>query len=252
MAPPTIVSAKAACALVALITAGCSSLPSPAPGAGAPPTAIPSPSAASPWELPEELQGSQRLFRVRFEGEDGDGKFRLTLRLLDSQRFQLRAVDPLGRSVWTLHAEGGRSLLLEHRERRACTFGDQVDLDDLYLGSFPARDLPALILGRVPAVPEGSPLWSEGPEAGEDRLEFADLAGRRWVCRLQGGEVRSWSLKGAGGGELASLHREEEELHLIDRRRGIEVRWREVAAEPLQGGFARPEIPSSYEEGECF
>lgn len=233
---------------------GCSSqpplvsVPEPLPSAP-PPAASP---VAAPWELPEDAISTQRLFRVRFESEEGDGRFRLTLRLLDRERFQLRAIDPLGRSVWTLHSDRGESLFLDHRDRRACRFGPRVDLTELYLGSFPARDLPALILGRVPAVPEGALLWTGGGAAGLRTLDFLDRQDRAWACRLMGERLEGWSLTSPDGRLLASLHREERGFRLEDRRRRLEVRWREVGAEPLRRGLQEPEIPPSYRRESCF
>lgn len=208
--------------------------------------------AFSPWELTDDMRSTQRLYRVRFEGKDGDGRFRLVLRMVDRERFQLRATDPLGRSVWTLHADRGESIFLDHRRKNFCSFGPRVDFTELYLGSFPARDLPALILGRVPAAPEGSPHWSSHEDSGAQELEFMDGEARRWVCYLDQGRLVGWSLFSAGGNQLASLEQKGAELLLADRRRGLEVRWREVAAEPLRGPFEAPSVPQSYRREPCL
>ncbi len=83
-------------------------------------------------------------------------------------------------------------------------------------------------------------------------LEFRDQQDRGWSSRWARGRLISWSLRSAAGEPLASLQREENGFRLQDRRRRLEVQWREVAAEPLRKALEKPETPSSYRQDGCF
>ncbi len=227
-----------------LVLAGCAPALAPVPaGQGM---------AASAWEIPQEELGTQRLLRVRFRAPEGEGRFRLTLRLESAERFQLAAVDPLGRGLWTLFSDGAAALLLDHANRRACTFGDDFDLARLSLGSFPLRSLPAVVLGRVPGEPTGGVEWLGTALPGVRRLSFEDGQGRRWEATVAAGLVTDWRLYGEAGEALAAFSRGREEWRLEDRRSGLELHWRETLGEPLGAALAAPTIPSGYERGGCL
>jgi len=205
--------------------------------------------SAAPWNLSLEDFGSQRLFRMKVRGQDGRGRFRLTLRLAREDLFQLAAADPLGRSLWTLHVAGRSALLVEHRRRRACNFDGSIDLSELYLGSFPLRDLPAVLLGRVPAHPWGG---DEGQLAGA-QFAFVDGQRRYWSGILEGERVTEWTLKDSDGETLAELRREEGGWAvLVEHRQQLELRWREVVREPLKGELIAPSVPRDYQRGGCL
>jgi hypothetical protein len=221
----------------------------------------------APWQIPPEDLQTQRLYRVRLEsrqvdpasGEDtreGRGRFKLTLRLATPSLFQLTAVDPLGRALWTLHVEGDEGLLVDYRERRACRYGGEVDLADLRLGPFPIRRLPVAILGRLPAEPPPGLEWREG----ETAMALVDRAARRWTATFQGAALVRWRMERPGSrpgegsaGSPGVLFTADGEGHrrLVDGDEGLILEWRETLREPLAGPPGSPEIPRGFSQGGC-
>jgi hypothetical protein len=262
---PRPLAAAAALLAAALATAGC------AAGRAAPATAA-DPDAA-PWQVPAGALGSQRLYRVSYDGPDGGGGFRLSLRLAAPERYQVRAVDPVGRALWSLDVAGAGGLWLDHRAAAACRLTGSLDLAAGQLTPFPLASLPALLLGRLPAAPAG-PLDGPGGEAGEPvaadaaetappdavpdadaeedtagdrRLAFADAQGRRWSATLAGGAPLSWAMTEPGDAAPSVWWRRHDGEHLLsDRARGVQLRWRESVVEPLPGPLAPLEVPEGF------
>ena len=189
---------------------------------------------------------TQRLYRVRYEGPDGQGSLKLTLRLEAPGRFQLSAADPLGRAVWTLGLGSGAARFLDHRRHLSCDLPAEVRLPQVVLAKLPVRMLPVVLLGLLPsppAVPEAV--------AGDERrrLRYNDADGRQWSAVVVGEEVESWTLwegdkpalwwsRQAGGGILSA-------------HEGAQFRWRQTVSEPLTEALAPLEVPPGYESGEC-
>jgi hypothetical protein len=200
---------------------------------------------------------------VRFESPDASGRFRLTLKLESEERFQLTATDPLGRSLWALDLEDDSALLIEHRFRRFCRFGQDFEISSLFLGSFPVASLPALLLGRVPVAPEGAPVWSPvwssapqdstGPRDGKKtrQLHFLDSQGRRWSAHLAQG-MEDWEMRSPAGELQARMGRDEEGWWLRDEALQLELSWREVVGEALKGDLSPLSVPRGYREGGCL
>lgn len=257
--------------------AGCTSSsrsPAPAPepadrapaGTGASPepaesgeTAAEAPSAPrvavpAPWQLPAGSAPSQRLFRLRFEGPQGDGTLRLVLRLASSERYRLSVSDRLGRPVYTLSAAPGTGLLLDHRRRRFCALPGSIRVEGVPVDPLPLPALPRLLLGRLPVPPAEAPgsdaLSSKVGEAAEE-VEVVDSEGRRWTAvTADGDEVASWILWEQG--EPAAWWRAlAEERVLSDRVRGVQMTWREVAREALPLPLDVVGIPAGFAEGGC-
>jgi len=237
---------RAALAAAALLLAACAGTLT-APHSGAPGAArdLAAP-APPPWTLPAGELATQSLFRVSYDGPEGEGSFRLTLLLDDAERYQARAVDPLGRALWTLDAAAGRGLWIDHRNRLTCRLDGRFDVAAARLVPVPLRALPGLLLGRVPAAPTGE------VERRGDHLAWRDDDGRRWTARLgAGGEVAAWTFwlrgdpvvwwQGSDGGE--SL--------LSDRRRGTQLRWHRVLREALPAPPEAVAAPAGYAEVEC-
>jgi hypothetical protein len=210
------------------------------------PAAVPPEPAAPeslPWQLPPQALATQRLFRMSYSGPEGEGSFRVTLRLATGARFQIQAVDPAGRSLWTLDANGDQDLWLDHRNRVFCHPTGRIDLPGLPFGSFPVAELPALLLGRLPADPPAAAL----PVRQGDQLTVEDSQGRRWTATVAGGAVRSWTLW--DGNEPAAWWAERERGGVLSVRaaRGagaapsssVQVSWKEVLSERL----AQPPAP---------
>lgn len=262
---------RPACALLLVVLAACGSGPA-APGPATPATVTgPSRSAAAPWEIPSAAYPSQRLFRINYEGPEGDGTLKMVLRLESPERYRLTLSDRLGRTLFTVDAAvdhlggvgGMDGWLMDHRERLACRLEEGLHLEGVPLEPFAVDALPAVLLGRLPAAPEdpGAVLaeLSRRPAAGE--LDYRDRLGRRWTAQLApaaAARVRTWILW--RGGEPALWWRSTDagegsgggaEALLSDRLRGVQMRWKEVAREPLGERLPEPGRPAGFGIGEC-
>lgn len=200
-----------------------------------------------PWQLPTEAFGSQRLYRVGYDGPEGEGTFRVTLRLASPVRYQIQAVDPVGRSLWGLDVTAERGLWLDHRNKVSCVFEGNFDVSGVPLGPFPLLSLPALLLGRVPAEPSEE----AEPERNGGEVEFRDDLGRRWAADVEeDGAVLSWTLWEEQQPSVW-FRRRDSWAYLSDRERNVQVRWREVLREELAGEPASLERPAAYREASC-
>ena len=227
---------RSACLALALLLAACAGGPRPAAVGG---HGIP------PWQIPPDALATQRLYRVSYSGPEGEGSFRMTLRLPSAERYQVQAVDPVGRSLWSLDVTGERGLFLNHRAGTACIFTGSFDLSGVPLGPFPLLTLPALLLGRVPSAP-ASPPQPRGRE-----ITFRDAAERVWsVAAGPDGVVERWTLAESGA-PTVWWFRQEGWAILSDRVRGVQVRWREALAERLGGELAALEVPAGYRRTVC-
>ena len=230
-AAPTVI-------LLTLLLTGCAGGPAPRP--------LPAPSSTSAWEIPQAAYGSQRLYRVSYSGPEGEGSFKVTLRLASPARYQIQAVDPVGRSLWSLDVANDAGLSLNHRNRTSCVFEGRFDLDGAPLGPFPLFALPSLLIGRVPAEPAAG---LEEPKPGE--LSFRDTADRRWAAIVgSDGVVESWTMAEGNTPRVWWMRREGWAI-LSDRQRGVQVRWREVLRENLDREPSRLETPAGYRQTAC-
>ena len=213
------------------------------------PVPRPLPAAALvPWQTPQGAYGSQRLYRVSYSGPEGEGSFRVTLRLVSPSRYQLQAVDPLGRSLWSLDVLHDAGLWLNHRGHSYCRFEGRFDLTGVPLGPFPLLSLPSLLLGRVPAEPAAG---SAPPPAKERQFDFVDGANRRWYGTLdEDGRVLSWTAAEGDTPKVWWMRRDDWAI-LSDRERGVQVRWREMVREDLDLEPPRLEPPADYREIPC-
>ena len=221
----------------------------PAPGCGPagppPPVSLPSP-AAEPWQVPVEALGTQRLFRAHYDGPDGGGGFRLTLRLVRPDRWQAQG-NALGRKLWSLEANGEEGLWIDHRKDVFCHLENRLELAGSLLAPMPFRAFPALLLGRLPEPPAaGSQVRRR---AGGD-LVFGGADGRHWRARVEAGSVRGWSLS-QDGQTVAWWRIRGDEAILSDRRNGIQLRWRPVVQEPLARPLEPLVPPAGYRAVVC-
>ena len=194
-------------------------------GGPPPPRTVPA-GGEPPWRVPAAAYGTQRLYRAGYSGPEGEGSFRLTLRLAAPDRYQVQAVDPVGRALWSLDVDGRRGLWLDHRAQVACSFDGRFEVAGLPLASIPLSALPALLLERLPEEPADEPRW-EG-----NRVSYRDASGRRWTAVVGEGGVESWTVADEAG-PAAWWTRRESWSVLSDRRRQAQVRWREVLREEL-------------------
>ncbi len=211
-----------------------------------PPVAVPA-GGVAPWLVPPAAYGTQRLFRLHYQGPEGEGTLRLILRLASPERYRLVIADRLGRSLFTLDAAPTGGLLLDHREGLACPLEAGVEIEGLPVHPLPFEALPAVLLGRLPAAPaRGRP----EPAAGGG-LEFRDATGRRWTAEVgERGEVRSWTLWQQGEPSLW-WRSDGGQAVLSERERGAQASWRELGSEPLARPLPSPEMPAGFEPGVC-
>jgi hypothetical protein len=211
--------------------------------------ARPGPSNATPaWQIPAEAYGSQRLYRVNYSGPEGEGSFRVTLRLASPLRYQIQAVDPVGRSLWGLDVSAESGLWLDHRNKATCSFEGSFDVSGIALGPFPLLSLPSLLMGRLPAGPaeDGAPKQEDGGP-----VEFRDDIGRRWAAEVGAdGTVEGWRLWDQEQPTVWYIRRDNWS-YLSDRTKGVQVRWREVLREDLVGEPEPLKAPAGYREASC-
>lgn len=235
-----------------LAAAGCATpYQAPPRTAAKPPAAQPEPPA---WQIPAELYRTQILYSASISGAEGEGSLKLTLRLASPERYQAEAVDPLGRVIWGLDVDSDRGLWLDHRSHTYCRLDGPLDLAFLPLGPLSLSALPPLLLGRLPAPPaDPASVASEATAAGGARtISYRDAAGRRWSAALRGGgQVASWGLwQDEAAGPILSWVSSGGWAILSDRRKGVQVRWREVLREPLRQ-VAPMSPPGEYREAAC-
>jgi hypothetical protein len=196
------------------------------------------------WRLEPDDLWTQRLFRMHYDGPEGDGSFKLTLRLGSPDLFQITAVDRLGRRWWSLAVEDAEALVLNHRAKSYCRHAEEIELEAIPLGPLPFRTLPALLLGRLP-LRAASPVAVDG-----DELSFRDHRDRRWSAVLEKGRLANWTLWAEGMPEVWWQALEEWAL-LSARREGLQLRWKQVVAEPMSSPLTQMEVPDGYLPGAC-
>lgn len=210
--------------------------------ASSPETAPRAPESTALWEIPASELNQQRLFRLRYGGPEGEGSFRLTLRLAAPDRYRATTVDAVGRAVWSLAVDGEEGLWLDHRQKRFCRFRGAVGLAAVPLQPFALPALPAILLGRLPVPPK------EAPNEDGAYLEFSDVSGRRWTAYRDGDKLQKWTFW-ENGEPAIWWGRQGEESVLSERAQGIQLRWRQVLAEPISGLPPAPAVPEGYAEG---
>lgn len=167
-------------------------------------------------------------------------------------------MDPLGRVVWGLDVAGDSGLWVDHRSHTYCRLDGPLDLAFLPLGPLSLSALPPLLLGRLPAPPadpaSAAPGTSAAPEtraAPGGTLSYRDTAGRRWSAALRDGQVVSWGVwQDEAAGPILSWVSNGGWAVLSDRRKGVQVRWREALREPLRR-MAPLSPPGEYRETTC-
>lgn len=246
-------AAAALLAVVAALLAGCVSASqprrTPPPGSGPAESGAAGPGAAgsgvagevsagaAAWQIPPAELGTQRLFRVHYDGPQGEVGLRVTLWLADTERYRVSAADALGRAVWTLSIADGNGLWLDHRQESYCRFRGAIDLAAVPLSPFRFAALPALLLGRLPEPP------AVPPTAGQ--REYRDADGKRWTFTEADGRVVAWTVW-RGGEPAAWWNGRGDEAILSERRDQVQLRWRQVVREALPALPPEPELPASY------
>ncbi len=207
-------------------------------GGLAPPVAPGPPAATGAAGLPEGAVGQQSLFRATYEGPEGRGALRLTLRLAAPDHYRLSASDGFGRAIWSLEREAARVVLVDHRRSSWCSLGDSLGMPELSLSEIPLSAIPAVLLGAFPVA------GVAGPEA-----DVVDAFGRRWTGRWRDGRLTSWTLW--RDGEPMVWWQGAGAEGTLSHRQGMQLRWRRTVVEELDPGLEVLEIPADYREGLC-
>ena len=195
--------------------------------------------------LTDDDYPTQRLFRLRFDGPEGGGSGRLTMRLESPQRFEIAVADAFGRAIWTLGADESRGLLVDHRQRTVCPLDSGVALARFLPSPVPLRALPALLLGRLPVSGE-----TTSSEDGSFRL--VDESEREWVVRkATDGTVAAWTLWIDGRPTAWWQRLETGEALLSERIEGVQLRWRQTVSEAMRDPLAALEPPADYQPADC-
>ncbi len=196
------------------------------------------------WDLPTDSYPTQRLYRIKYRGPEGEAGFKLVLYLESEQRYRMLATD-LGRKLWSLSVEEGtHALWLDHRNKEYCRSDAASELRFVPLADLPLIALPKLLLGLMPAEPAASLNRSDG------KVSFLDERGQLWNGRLSGERLEWWSLI-EDGEPIVWWRREEKGGVFSDREGGQEVSWSEVVRERLDGSLEELEVPGRFRPGEC-
>ena len=187
---------------------------------------------------------SQRLYRVKYQGPEGEAGFKLVLYLEGEASYRMLATD-LGRKLWSLSISGREEALwLDHRRKEYCRSNAASELRFVPLGDLPLSSLPKLLLGLLPAEPAAGLNRSAG------RVSFLDARGQLWNGGISGDQLQWWSLIEAGE-PIVWWRREEGGGVFTDRDGEQQIRWSEVVRERLESPLARLEIPARYRPGDC-
>ncbi len=173
--------------------------------------------------LAEDL-GTQSLFRVHYGGRAGSGAFRLVLKLESADRYLVETRDRFGRGLWRIAAAPTGTVLVDDRQDLFCVSDGEIRIPEMALETLPIRELPAILLGRLPG----------GLEPGASEGEYRDRQGRRWTVAVAGARLSRWTVWQAGEPWLWWLQ-EAAGQGVLSHRAGTQLRWRRVAGEPLIG-----------------
>ena len=183
---------------------------------------------------------TQTLYRVRYDGPEGDGSLRLVLRQVAPDRFQLQAADTFGRAVWALDYADDTVLLLDHRREEACVAGRELRVPELALRPLPLPAVARVLAGETPLpAPPGA-----------DPADWTDEAGQRWTVRREEERLAAWTLWQAGEPQLWWTR--QASGGVLSHRDGSQFRWRTTAREEIPASsYQRLEAPEGYEMGTC-
>lgn len=209
------------------------------------------PTGGMAWEIPPAALGSQRLYRIGYQGPEGKLSFRLTLYLVSAASFRMDAADGVGRRIFSLEladaggAGAGAALWLDHREKEYCRLSPAGLPEGLPLANLPLEALPRLLLGVMPAQPASELAQTEG------KISYLDAAGQRWSGQIGADGLLEWWTLAENGQPVAWWQRQPSETIYSDREAGLQVRLVEQVVERLAARPAPLEIPPGYLENAC-
>lgn len=207
-------------------------------------TPVPTVEGTDPWQIPVDAYPTQRLYRVKYRGPEGDLGFKLTLYLTNETSYRMQASD-LGRKLWSLTVEAGsEATWVSHQRKEVCHTEAAEELRFVPLGDLPLVALPKLLLGRLPAEPAANLSRDSA------RVAFLDARGQLWNAGIVGQDPEWWSLVEAG--EVVVWWRREDDGGVFADNQGEqEVRWREIVRESLETPVAAVTVPSDYRSIDC-
>lgn len=185
---------------------------------------------------------SQRVFRVRYQGGGEQGSFRVILRFESPTRYRLSALNPVGRPLWEVDYAEPRTAIFDHRNRVTCVAEGPVAVEAASLSVVPVDDLPAVLLGRLPAS-----LREGGTLAGRHR--WVDGRGRRWSVETAAGRVEAWTLW--QDDRPLAWYRRLDDGGMLSHRLGEQFRWQQTVSEPLPTPLPHLEVPPAWQRRPC-
>jgi hypothetical protein len=198
-----------------------------------------------PWQLRAGSYPSQRLYRVRYEGPEGKGGFKLTLYLASPTHYRMAASDSLGRKLWTLQVEtAGGALWLDHKNDEYCRVQGADRLVVVPLAHLPLIALPRLLLGRLPADPVANLRRAPG------QVSYLDVRGQLWTAVTRDGELEWWTLEDLGE-TVAWWRRDEDGGDFSDGRGGRRLTWKQIVAEAVEPHLEPLAVPPRFAAGAC-
>ncbi len=205
----------------------------------------PAPTTDAPWQIQSNAFPTQRLYRIKYQGPEGELGFKLVLYLESKSRYRLLATD-LGRKLWSLSVDGaGEAAWIDYRQKEFCQATSSSELRFVPLANLPLGSLPKLLLGRLPAEPAANLIQDA------TRVTFLDVQGQLWNASLAGSELEWWSLLENDEPVVWWKREADGSSVFVDRRGQQEVRWREVVSESLESSLAAVVIPAKFSPGNC-
>jgi len=185
-----------------------------------------------PVDNASPVSPSQVLYRAEMRRGDEHLSMRWTLRRWSTERFEMRAADALGRSLWRIEVAGRAGIFTDSRSDVSCRFDAA---ESLVVGEVPL----AIPVGAWPRALEGLlpvPLPADGERrSGNDSdFDFLDGSGGHWTGRITAGRLSEWDLERDGKHQVAA--RIGGELVRAETESGLAVEWRAIAREPLRSG----------------
>ncbi|MEM7353244.1 MAG: hypothetical protein AAF657_20785 [Acidobacteriota bacterium] len=204
----------------------------------------PESSPEQPWQVPADAYPSQRLYRVKYQGPEGEAGFKLTLYLEQATRYRMLATD-LGRKLWSLEVDPeGQATWIDYRRKEFCRADAAGALRFVPLAELPVVAMPKLLLGLMPAEPAAS------LEQSIDRVAFLDARGQLWNGGLAGNQVDWWSLIESGE-PVIWWRREGDGGLFVDRDGQQQIRWSQIVHEPLAKPLAVTSPPAKFRPDAC-
>ena len=196
------------------------------------------------WNLNDAEEMSQRTVRMSYDGPEGNYALFMVLRLERADRYTLEARDRLGRRWFRLLVDGERGLLLDDRERLFCVFEGAVEIESVPLGPLSFDLLPGMLLGYLPARPEGAFEREPGVWSVQDDRD------RMWTVRIQDERVETWTLW-RGDAPRVWWRRDERWSYLSAPEQKLQLKWRIGTVEKLAESLPDLLAPEDFEIGSC-